>query len=154
MSPVPSTVLQQQPYRVSYAARSTSTLSSTCGMRQDVSVFKSSKKEEWQHAKYSCGGEESSWKKLVKVVSVRGEGRSNSEGCRGGQGCMRVGFGEGWSVRGHTRLLGLLPWLKLGLGSVLWLVADLARALLVSQKERVSSCDESGLRVNRLKTIV
>ncbi|KAG2030924.1 hypothetical protein BDR03DRAFT_973860 [Suillus americanus] len=56
ISPVPSTLLPQQPHNVSYAARSMSALSPSCGMRQDVSVFESSK--EWQRTQWSCAGGE------------------------------------------------------------------------------------------------
>jgi len=166
MSPVPSTLLPQQPHNVSYAARSTSALSSSCGMRQDVSVFESSKKEEWQRTQWSCGGGESSWKKWVRAVSMRGEGII-SGGSEVGERWARVYACKVWGGTERTRLYKAVESVTSGSGSgSVSVVHELGggvgkrgtgESVWEIEGEGECSCglgSESGLRVKRLKTIV
>lgn len=130
-------------------------------MRQDVSVFESSKKEEWQRTQWSCGGGKSSWKNWVRAVSVRGEG-GISGGSEVGERWVRVYVCRVWGGTERTRSYKAVGSVTSGSGSVSVVGGGVGEratgeSVCESEGEGVCSCalgNESGLRVKRLKTIV
>lgn len=85
---------------------------------------------------------------------MRGEGRSVSEG---GRRCARVYACRVWGGTERTRSYKVVGSVTSGSGSGSVSVVGGGvgeRAVGESEGEGVSSCDESGLRANKLKTIV
>lgn len=133
-------------------------------MRQDVSVFESSKKEEWQRTQWSCGGGESSWKKWVRAVSMRGEG-GISWGSEVWERWARVYACRVWGGTERTRSYRAVESVTSGSGSGS-VVQELGGGVgkrgtgeSVWEIDGEGVCSwalggESGLRANRLKTIV